>query len=119
MNFSNTKQANFTFSLALFVALFLLSPIALHADALDSAKQDLLIGEQWDGYLGAVDSNLNASLRSLISSVNNKRRAKYSSIAKNNHITLSDVEILAAKKTFQRTQSGHMLKLQSGGWRKK
>ncbi|MBV1907600.1 MAG: YdbL family protein [Pseudomonadales bacterium] len=102
------------------IALCLVNlPIAVHADELDDAKSRLLIGEQWNGYLGTVQANANPGIQSLVSNINTKRRAKYSSIAKKNNLKLSDVERLAAKKTFQLTRSGHMIKTKAGNWQKK
>ena len=100
-------------------ALFIFAPANLQAAGLDDEKAALTVGEQWDGYLGTVQSNTSPELRALVSSINEKRRAKYMSIAENNNLSLSDVEQLAAKKTFEKTRPGHMVKTQSGTWRKK
>ena len=103
--------------LASLLALYI--PLHAHADALDDAKNALQVGEQWDGYIGAVGSSASPDVRALISDINAKRRTRYSQIASQNNINLHDVENLAAKKTFELTQPGHMLKAQSGAWQKK
>ncbi len=113
------KQPKIMLCIMLASMLAMYVPMSVHADALDDAKNALQVGEQWDGYIGAVSSSAGADILALISEVNAKRRARYSQIASKNNISLSDVEILAAKKTFELTKAGHMLKAQSGGWQKK
>ena len=113
------KQPKFILRILLAGLLALYIPMLVHADALDDAKIALQVGEQWDGYIGAASSSTSPETRALISDVNAKRRAHYSQIASQNNIGLHDVELLAAKKTFELTQPGHMLKAQSGNWQKK
>ncbi len=90
---------------------------ALAAD-LDQAKNDGLIGERADGYLGLVDSNAGDDVRALVADVNGKRKAQYERIAAKNDLPLDQVEALAGKKTIEKTRSGHWV-LQNGGWRQK
>jgi uncharacterized protein YdbL (DUF1318 family) len=113
------KQPKFILRIVLAGLLALYIPMLVHADALDDAKIALQVGEQRDGYIGAVSSSASADIRGLISDINAKRRARYSEIADQNNIGLHDVELLAGKRTFELTQPGHMLKTQSGAWQKK
>jgi hypothetical protein len=83
---------------------------------LDSAKASGLVGEQENGYLGAVVQN--AEVLTLVNDINVKRRAAYQELANKNNITLEQVEILAAKKSYEKTQSGHYLR-SNGQWVKK
>lgn len=83
---------------------------------LDDAKQNGLVGEQENGYLGAVVDR--ADVMALIGEINVKRKAKYIELANKNNITLEQVEKLAAKKAFEKTSSGHYLK-HDGEWVKK
>ena len=93
--------------------------IALASDlTLASAKQQGLVGEQHDGYLGVVDGGSSAA-QQLVASVNAKRRAEYERIAKANSISVADVESLAGQKALQKTASGHYVKAQGQSWRKK
>ena len=96
-----------------FVLLF--SSLAL-ALTLDEAKQRGLVGEQTNGYLGAVAQQ--SDVLSLIAKINAKRKSKYTVLADKNSISLQDVEKLAAKKTFERTAKGHFLRV-NGAWVKK
>jgi len=119
MKFFSSIQSVFTRRTFLACLLFLCIPITTHADALDDAKRALQIGEQGDGYIGAVKPGSSAELLTLINEINSKRRARYTQIAGKNNISLHDVEVLAAKKTLSRTQTGHMVKAQTGGWYEK
>lgn len=80
---------------------------------LDEAKDDGLVGEQEDGYLGVVVQQKDAV--KLVTEVNALRKAKYAELAAKNGITLEQVEKLAAKKAYQKTDSGHYLK-SNGQW---
>jgi uncharacterized protein YdbL (DUF1318 family) len=83
---------------------------------LDTAKETGLVGEQQNGYLGAVVQS--SEVMELINDINAKRKAKYQELATKNGITLEQVEILAAKKAYEKTKSGHYLQL-NGQWVKK
>ena len=83
---------------------------------LTQAKQQGLVGERSDGYLGAVIER--ADIKVLITDINQQRKQQYSALAKKNGITLKQVEQLAAKKTFSKTLSGHYI-WQNNAWIKK
>lgn len=106
---------------SLFLLLVLsLCAIASGADlSIGSAKQQGLVGEQYDGYLGVVASSSAPAVRSLVNKVNGKRRAEYNRIARANDMALSDVEALAGKKSIQKTAGGNYVKTQGGSWRRK
>ena len=83
---------------------------------LDDAKAQGLVGEQTDGYLGAVVSK--PDVIALIKEVNDKRKQKYAQLASKNNLTLEQVEKLAAKKAYEKTDTGHFV-LVNGTWVKK
>ncbi|WP_105167119.1 YdbL family protein [Pseudoalteromonas sp. T1lg23B] len=83
---------------------------------LDSAKDQGLVGETANGYL-AVVSNA-AQVQALIDDINAKRKAKYQQLAKQNGISLSQVELLAGKKAIEKTAKGHYVQV-NGSWVKK
>ncbi|WP_416307851.1 YdbL family protein [Neptunicella sp. SCSIO 80796] len=83
---------------------------------LDKAKEQGLVGEKDTGYLGAVVNK--PEVLELVAEINAKRRDVYIDLAKKNNIKLSEVEILAAKKAYQKTVSGQYL-WQNGEWVKK
>lgn len=87
------------------------------AISLGDAKQQGLVGEMPNGYLGMVVNN--AEAKSLVASVNNKRKSIYMNLARKNKITMQQVTTLAGKKAFSKTQSGHFIKNSAGQWVKK
>ena len=97
-------------------AISILFSSFVFALTLDEAKDKGLVGEQQDGYLGVVVQQQDAI--KLVNEVNALRKAKYAELAAKNGITLEQVEVLAAKKAFQKTESGHYLK-NNGEWIKK
>lgn len=103
-----------------FITAILISlSVASAAWALDlkDAKEQGLVGEQPNGYLGVVVESKEAA--DLVRTVNEKRKAKYEELAKKNGVSLSDVIRLAGKKTIEKTQSGHFIKTPDGQWVKK
>ncbi|GAB3033810.1 YdbL family probable chaperone protein [Bowmanella dokdonensis] len=101
----------------LFIAtLMLLVSSVASAIELDEAKDKGYVGEQTDGYLGIVQAA--PEVTALVRDVNDKRREKYQQLAKQNNITLAQVEALAGKKAVEKTQPGHYVLL-NGDWVKK
>lgn len=95
------------------------SPLSAWSMELDAAKQQGLVGEQADGYLGIVTPSPSSEVTALVEEVNAKRRAQYQRIATQNGIALADVEALAGQKTIDKTPSGYYVKPPGSGWRKK
>lgn len=87
--------------------------------SLDEAKVQGLVGEQANGYLGAVSPNTPADIKSLISDINKKRKSEYQAIAQRNNTQLQAVEALAAKTAIERTPPGQYVRLPSGEWVRK
>jgi uncharacterized protein YdbL (DUF1318 family) len=99
---------------ALLVSAMAFSAWAL---SLNDAKQQGLVGEMPNGYLGVVVDN--AAAKSLVASVNKKRKSIYMNLARKNKITMQQVTALAGEKSLAKTQSGHLIKNSSGQWVKK
>ena len=100
------------------LALFALSiTFSAWAISLDQAKQQGLVGEMANGYLGVVITS--TEVTSLVDSVNKKRKGIYLDIARKNKLTMKQVTALAGEKAISKTSSGHFIKLASGGWIKK
>jgi uncharacterized protein YdbL (DUF1318 family) len=97
----------------------LLSTIAFSAWAisLDDAKQQGLVGEMSNGYLGLIIDSPDA--KSLVTSVNEKRKSIYMNLARTNKITMQQVTALAGKKAYDKTQPGHFIQNSAGQWVKK
>ena len=113
----NTSPISLFRSICLLV-LLALSPLAL-ADALQDAKQSGAVGEQRDGYLGAVTSSSGADIRALVARVNQERKARYEEIAKKNNLSLQQVQALAFEQAEQATLAGNYVQNASGAWVKK
>ena len=87
------------------------------AISLEQAKQQGLVGEMPNGYLGVVvKSN---EVASLVADVNEKRKNIYLQLARKNKITMKQVTALAGEKAINKTQPGHLIKSSSGEWVKK
>ncbi|MEP4889807.1 MAG: YdbL family protein [Aliiglaciecola sp.] len=89
---------------------------AVFALELGDAKKSGLVGEQDNGYLGAVVKR--SDVLELVGKVNVKRKARYMELAKKNNISLTQVEKLAAQKAFEKTAKGYYVKY-DGEWVKK
>ena len=113
----NTSPISLFRSICLLV-LLTLSPLAL-ADALQDAKQSGAVGEQRDGYLGAVTSSAGADIRALVARVNQERKARYEEIAKKNNLSLQQVQALAFEQAEQATLAGNYVQNASSAWAKK
>ncbi len=87
------------------------------AISIDQAKQQGLVGEMPNGYLGVVVASSEAS--SLVEMVNKKRKDIYLNLARKNKITMQQMTKLAGEKAIGKTQSGHFIKNASGQWVKK
>ena len=100
-------------------SVLLLSTITFSAWAisLDAAKEQGLVGEMSNGYLGVVVNNADA--KRLVDNVNQKRKNIYMNLARKNKITMKQVTALAGKKSFAKTQSGHFIQNAAGKWVKK
>ena len=103
-------------SFGVIAGLFLICANGGFAMDLQSAKQSGLVGETPGGYLGVVKADPGA--KSLVDSVNAKRKQEYQDIAKRNNIALKDVEQLAGKKAIDKTPAGQFVQV-GGKWVKK
>ena len=103
---------------SLLLALLLALPAAAMTlneamSALGEAKASGVLGEKPDGYLGVVRSSKNAE--DIASQINQARRAEYHRVAKQNGISVSDVEAIAGKKAIEKTPPGQIIQL-NGNW---
>jgi uncharacterized protein len=106
-----------TFSKIFLIASFIFSGHLMAAD-LTSAKAAGIIGEQANGYIGFVKS-ASDDVKTLVSEVNSKRKARYKKIAKAQKISLNEVEKIGGKKVIEKTKSGNYIKRAGKGWTKK
>ena len=96
--------------------LFLCIPLAALGITLDQAKQQGLLGERPDGYLGLAQPTASPDTVNLMKDINRKRRDVYRKIAAKDGTTLQVVEALAGKKAIQKTTSGELIMLPNGTW---
>ena len=108
------KQTIKKISLVLIASTMAFSAWAI---SLDQAKQEGLVGEMSNGYLGVVVASSEVS--SLVAMVNKKRKDIYLNLARKNKITMQQVTKLAGEKSLAKTRSGHLIKNSSGKWVKK
>ena len=102
---------------ALVVCLSLFWGINANASPLTGLKNNGLIGERMDGYIGVVQSDASSAIHAQVTEVNNKRRAAYQRIADKNKLSLEEVAALAGRKTIQKTPPGQWIF--TGTWQKK
>lgn len=100
----------------LLTSLLLILSVSVNADQLGDAKAQGLVGEKPDGYLGVIVSS--SDTQDLVTTINAKRKSTYQKLANKNNLELAQVEALAAKKAFSKTESGHYIWV-NGSWSKK
>lgn len=104
-------------------SLLLITLLAVSSTAfaitLQEAKEQGLVGEQRDGFVGFVVATVPADLQALVQQVNAERRARYEEIARENGITLTQVAAVAYERAVQATQSGHYIQNAAGQWIRK
>ncbi len=103
-------------ALTLSCLLFFFMPILALGVTLHEAKQQGLVGERPDGYLGLAKSSSSAKTVELMKDINRKRRDVYRGIAEKNGTALSAVEALAGKKAMAKTPSGQLIMQPNGTW---
>lgn len=101
------------------VGLALVSAAPVAALDLDGARAQGLVGEQSDGYVGAVSTSPPAEIRKLVSEVNAKRRAAYEDIARKNGTAVTAVAALAGQRLLERAPPGAWIGDGTGHWYQK
>ena len=87
------------------------------AGPLDDAKAAGLVGEQVDGYVGAVTGD--SSVQALVDEVNAGRKAKYAEIANKRGAPVDAVAAIAGKKLIERAGAGQFVLGDDGRWTQK
>lgn len=82
---------------------------------LDSAKQQGLVGEQMNGYLGLIDS-ANSDAAALVTEINRKRKTHYQGIANKQNTALDNIQQIAGEKLIQRARSSGQYYQTNSGW---
>ncbi len=108
----------FKFSTALLLCILSIST-AYAALTLSQAKAQGLIGEQADGYVGAIQQKVPANVSLLIKQVNKQRQLYYQAIAETHHTSLKKVQVIAGREAYKRTAKGNYVQSPDGRWLKK
>ncbi|MEM5515521.1 YdbL family protein [Henriciella sp. AS95] len=113
------------FKLLSAVALMTVATITMAAPAqaadpqIETAKEQGVVGERIDGYLGIVDGGADASLIRRVQDINNKRRAAYDDLANQTGTTPEQVARVTGEKLVAGAASGEFVMDDSGAWTQK
>lgn len=83
-----------------------------------AARANGIVGERYDGYLGAAGP-LPPALRSQVGAINIKRRSLFSNLAARRGVTSGDVGVAAACALLARVAVGEVYSLTEGQWRRR
>ncbi|MGB3625511.1 MAG: YdbL family protein, partial [Henriciella sp.] len=86
---------------------------------IETAKQQGVVGERIDGYLGIVDGGADAALIRRVQDINNKRRAAYDDLAEQTGTTPEQVARITGEKLIAGAASGEFIMDDSGNWIRK
>ena len=113
------KRINWVTTVIFAVLISFMATSVVMASPLTQPKADGLIGEQADGYIGFVTSNVSPELRALVEDTNAKRKAGYQKIAQKQGTSLSDVEMVGGNTAIEKTLPGNYIRDANGTWHKK
>ncbi|WP_300391450.1 YdbL family protein [Henriciella sp.] len=100
-------------------AAVLSAPASAGDPQIEAAKDQGVVGERIDGYLGIVDGGADASLMRRVKDINNKRRAAYDDLAKQTNTTTEQVARVTGEKLVSQAGPGEYVMDESGSWSKK
>jgi uncharacterized protein len=101
------------------VACMLLVAQVSFALTLQEAKNEGIVGELRNGYVGLVVESAPSEVVALVRDINNQRRELYQQIARENGISVEQVAALAFEKAVEATPAGQYLQNASGAWIRK
>lgn len=113
-----SRKPDFLRLMVLLLALLVAAPTAAFALSLEQAKEQGMVGERSNGYLGAVQPTPSPEVQAMLTRINAERRKKYEAIAKKNGTSVQVVEKLAAQKAINLTPPGQYIEL-GNGWQRK
>ena len=98
----------------------LMSPSLAASALVENAKNNCIVGEQADGYMGVVTgADASADLRREIRDINQQRKAVYANLAKRNGVTIEVTAALTAEKLMNQATRGQCIRDASGAWIKR
>ena len=100
--------------------IILMTGFALAASpVVERAKDQCVVGEQADGYLGFVDGGGDDALRREVRDINQQRKAYYADLAARNGVAIDVTAALTAEKLIASASAGECVRTQNGTWTKK
>ena len=103
----------------IFAACMLLVTQFSFALTLQEAKNDGIVGELRNGYVGLVVESAPSEVVAMVRDINNQRRELYRQIAQENGISVEQVAALAFEKAVEATPAGQYLQNAAGDWVRK
>ena len=105
------------------IAVCLLAVITVPAGAvaasaiIEEAKDQCIVGEQADGYLGIVSgASASDAVRREVRDINQQRKSYYADIARRNGVSIEVTATLTAQKLIDQARSGQCVRDQNGRW---
>ena len=108
-----------TIALVLGAAAMLSGQAHAGAPEIEAAKDQGVVGERIDGFLGIVGDGAGPALIRLVNDINNKRRAVYDDKARQTGTTMEQVARVTGEKQIARADAGEYYMDDSGSWKKK
>lgn len=118
MTISMIRAISKKISLIALMAL-LTTPLSAWAIDLDDAKNQGLVGELTNGYLGNVTANPSNEIKQLIADINKKRKDVYLIKSKEAGVSLPIMEQSVGKRLIERAETGQYISNGQGSWKKK
>jgi uncharacterized protein YdbL (DUF1318 family) len=106
-------------ALVLGAAAALIAPASAAPPQIEAAKDQGVVGERIDGFLGIVDGGADAALTRLVQDTNNKRRTAYDDLASQTGTSSQQVGRVSGEKLIAATEPGEYFMDDSGRWQQK
>jgi uncharacterized protein YdbL (DUF1318 family) len=100
-------------------ALSFAGPASAADPQIEAAKDQGVVGERIDGYLGIVSGGADPALVRLVQDTNNKRRAAYGSLASQTGTTPEEVARVTGEKLIAGAAPGEYVMGDNGSWTQK
>ncbi|GJL94616.1 MAG: hypothetical protein DHS20C05_10210 [Hyphococcus sp.] len=108
------------FSVLAIVAALIFSGAWAASATIEQAKDNCIVGEQIDGYLGVVTgANASDDLRREVRDINQKRKAVYADLARRNGVSIQVTAQLTGEKLVNQAGRGECVRDTSGRWIKR
>lgn len=111
------KQSALLLASALALGAMALTGVSAASAIVEQAKDQCIVGEQADGYLGVVDGkSASDALRREIRDINQQRKAYYADISRRNGVSIEVTATLTAEKLIGQAGRGECVRDQNGRW---